>query len=568
VPGTVGRRLLAHVALRLVAATVLLAAAVVLELRSPGSVAVDPFFTLIGIVYAVSLVFIASVRLVERFPWLTDVHFAIDVLFVSAGVALTGGLVSLFTSLYVLPIVAASTVQFRRGALQVATLGALLYSSIVFAQYAQSVGALEPIFGLTITGELPKTSVAQYTVSLNVFGLFAVALLSGSLAERARRADVNLEKASEQLADLQFFNQYVIDNLVSGLATADEDNRLLTFNRSAVLITGQSIASVIGKHAADILQLPAAFEASLAEDIQRARSKRSDQQYQRPDDRLIDLGLTVAQLPMPNGRVGYLYTFQDVTDVRRLEREGQLQKRLAVVGEMAAGIAHEIRNPLAAMSGSMQILRQELPLSGDQALLMDIVLRESERLNETIRSFLAYARPQHFEMQQLDLRGVIQDTATILRNSTEIGELHTITIDLPAEDVFVEADENQVRQVVWNLATNGLRAMPDGGALHLSASGENIDGVLRGVLTVTDHGVGIAPDEIDGIFQPFRGSFGKGTGLGLAIVHRIISDYNARVDVKSERGEGTTFRVIFAPVRSKPKSDRSVSAPHTLERAS
>jgi two-component system sensor histidine kinase PilS (NtrC family) len=556
VPGIVARRLLAHIALRLMAATVLLGAAFVLELRSPGSVAVESFFGLIAAVYAVSLVFIASVRFVERFPWLTDVHFAVDVLIISVAVALTGGLVSLFTSLYVLPIVAASIMQFRRGALQVAILGALLYAGIVFAQYAQSVGAMEPIFGLTIGGELPKSSVAQYTVGLNVFGLFAVALLSGSLAERARRADVNLEKASEQLADLQFFNQYVIDNLVSGLATADEDNRLLTFNRSAVLITGHGIASVIGKHAADVLQLPAAFEASLAEDIQRARSKRGDQQYQRPDDRLIDLGLSVAQLPMPNGRVGYLYTFQDVTEVRRLEREGQLQKRLAVVGEMAAGIAHEIRNPLAAMSGSMQILRQELPLSGDQALLMDIVLRESERLNETIRSFLAYARPQRFEMQQLDLRGVIQDTATILRNSTEIGERHTITMNLPDEDVLVEADENQVRQIVWNLATNGLRAMPDGGALDLSASRESIEGVLRGVLTVTDHGVGIPADEIEGIFQPFRGSFGKGTGLGLAIVHRIISDYNARVDVKSEPGEGTTFRVIFAPVRGSQKSSR------------
>jgi signal transduction histidine kinase len=199
---------------------------------------------------------------------------------------------------------------------------------------------------------------------------------------------------------------------------------------------------------------------------------------------------------------------------------------------------------------------------------MDIVLRESERLNETIRSFLAYARPQRFEMQQLDLRGVIQDAATLLRNSTEIGERHTITIDLPPEDVLVEADENQVRQIVWNLATNGLRAMPDGGALHLGASRESIDGVLRGVLTVTDHGVGIPPDEIDGIFQPFRGSFGKGTGLGLAIVHRIISDYNARVDVKSEKGEGTTFRIMFAPIRGSQKSSRQLVQPRAAEQAS
>lgn len=557
---SLGRRLLTHIALRLVAATVLLGSALVVQLRAPGVFAVNPFFLLIAVIYAVSLVFIASLRFAARFPWLIDVHFAFDVLIVSAAVALTGGLTSLFTSLYVLPIVAASTLQFRRGALQVAALGSLLYGAIVLIQYGEAMGFVEPLLGFQIGGDLPKITVVQYTVGLNVFGLFGVAFLSGSLAERARRADVRLEEASEQIADLQFFNQYVIDNLVSGLATADEAHRLLTFNRSAMLITGHTLASVLGKPAVDILQLPAAFRTTLDEDLRRSRSKRTDFQYHRPDDRVIDLGLSVAQLPLPDGGLGYLYTFQDVTDVKRLERGAQLQKRLAVVGEMAAGIAHEIRNPLASMSGSMQILRQELPLSSEQAQLMDIVLKESERLNETIRSFLAYARPQRFEVQYLDLRRVMQDTATLLRNSTEVGDRHSIEVNLPAEEVLVEADENQIRQIVWNLATNGLRAMPDGGALQLSAVRDGLEGVHSGILTVADHGVGIPADEIDGIFQPFRGSFGKGTGLGLAIVHRIVSDYNARIDVQSRPGEGTTFRVTFPPVRRHPTRERLASA--------
>ncbi|MGH9173074.1 MAG: two-component system sensor histidine kinase NtrB, partial [Vicinamibacterales bacterium] len=437
--------------------------------RLPGAFDLNPFFVLIAFIYAVSLIFIASLRFVDRFPWLTDLHFAIDVLVVSAAVALTGGISSLFTSLYVLPIVAASTLQFRRGALQVAALSSLVYAGIVLAQFAQTSGLLDPVMGITLEDDLPRTTVAQYTVGLNVAGLFAVAFLSGSLAERVRRADVKLEQTSEELADLQFFNQYVIDNLVSGLATADAEDRLLTFNRSAVQITGHALASVLGRPAAEILQLPAAVRATLDADLRRARSKRTDFEYQRRDNRVIDLGLSVAQLPLPDGRRGYLYTFQDVTDLRRLERGAQMQTRLAAVGEMAAGIAHEIRNPLAAMSGSMQILRQELALSNDQAQLMDIVLRESERLNATIRSFLAYARPQRFEVLQLDLRGVVQDAATLLRNSTEVGDRHVIHVDVPHDEVLVEADENHIRQVVWNLATNGLRAMPQGGALRLTA---------------------------------------------------------------------------------------------------
>jgi two-component system sensor histidine kinase PilS (NtrC family) len=544
---TLRRRLLTFVALRLVVATVLLGTAFVVQLRAPGAFAVNPFFVLIAAIYAVSLLFIPTLRYVDRAAWLTDVHFVLDVTMVSAAVALSGGLTSLFTSLYVLPIVAAATLQSRRGAMQVAALGSAMYAGVVLAQYAQATELLEPILGFWLSAQLPPPRVAQYTVALNVFGLFAVAFLSGSLAERARRADVKLEETSGELADLQFFNQYVIDNLVSGLATADEQNRLLTFNRSATLITGLSLAAVMGKSALQILQLPDSFGATVDADLRRARSKRTDYQYRRPDTRIIDMGVSVAQLPLPDGGRGYLYTFQDVTDVKRLERGAQLQHRLAVVGEMAAGIAHEIRNPLASMSGSMQILRQELRLSSEQAQLMDIVLRESERLNETIRSFLAYARPQRVDMERLDLGKIVQDAATLLRNSTEVGDRHIIDLQLPTDEVLVDADENQIRQVVWNLATNGLRAMPQGGALHLAAGRARVNGVEAGVLTVTDEGVGIPAEDIDGIFQPFKGSFGKGTGLGLAIVHRIVSDCNARVDVQSQPGRGTTFRITFPP---------------------
>jgi two-component system, NtrC family, sensor histidine kinase PilS len=232
--------------------------------------------------------------------------------------------------------------------------------------------------------------------------------------------------------------------------------------------------------------------------------------------------------------------------VKKLERDARLRQRLAAVGEMAAGIAHEIRNPLASMSGSIQVLRQELPLSAEQAQLMDIVLRESERLNDTIRSFLAYARPQRFQIARLDIRRVLRDTALLLRNSTEVRQEHIVDVDVPSGELFYEADENQIRQIVWNLATNGLRAMRKGGRLRLAARVEPSAGSRFGdavVLEVTDEGVGIAPEELDGLFQPFHGTFSKGSGLGLAIVHRIVSDYNGEIVVKSAPGSGTTVTV-------------------------
>jgi two-component system sensor histidine kinase PilS (NtrC family) len=209
---------------------------------------------------------------------------------------------------------------------------------------------------------------------------------------------------------------------------------------------------------------------------------------------------------------------------------------------MAAGIAHEIRNPLASMSGSIQILRQELPLSSEQSQLMDIVLRESERLNTTIGSFLAYARPQRFSIERFDVRRALNDAALLLRNSSEVQNDHLIDVDVPETELWYEADEGQIKQIVWNLATNGLRAMPQGGRLRLAGASDRSasDGV---VITVRDEGVGIASDELDGLFQPFRGQFAKGSGLGLAIVHRIVTDYNGEIQVSSQLGRGTTVAV-------------------------
>src|SRR5205807_2199102 len=217
-------------------------------------------------------------------------------------------------------------VRFRRGALQVATLSAILYLALVISQYIEPTAFFPRSWQTLAASQLPSQRFAQYTVAINLFGFFAVALLSGSLAENLRSAGASLERASNQIADLRAFNQYVIDSMLSGLVTADMDGRVLTFNRAAATIAGLSAGQA--------------------------------------------------------------------------------------VGEMAAGIAHEIRNPLASMSGSIQVLRQELPLSEEQAQLMDIVLRESERLNDTIKSFLAYARPQRFTLTRLDVRKVVQDTAT------------------------------------------------------------------------------------------------------------------------------------------------------------
>src|SRR5499426_96140 len=544
-------RLSTLIAVRVVVSTVLLGSAILVQLSRPGSFLLDPFFFLIGLTYALSVIYLGSLRYVDRYPWLADAQLGADAILVSAFIEVTGGITSYFSSLYLLPVMAASTIRFRRGALQVAALSAILYLALVTAQYLEPTALFPASWQALGRLELPSQRFAQYTVAINLFGFFAVALLSGSLAENLRSAGARLEHASNQIADLRAFNQYVIDSMLSGLVTADMAGRILTFNRAASTITGLPAGQAIGRDITELLQLPAHFKGRL-QTLGTTRSHRADHQYRSPDGRLLEIGLTVTTLSLPDGRSGYLFTFQDITKVRRLERGAQMQQRLSAVGEMAAGIAHEIRNPLASMSGSIQVLRQELPLSDEQAQLMDIVLRASERLNETIRSFLAYARPQRVTLTRLDIRRVVQDTATLLRNSADVREEHVVAVDLPPEPVWFDADENQVRQILWNLATNGLRAMPAGGRLLMSAKVQQECGIEELTITISDEGRGIPPSELDQLFQPFRSSFDKGTGLGLAIVHRIVTDYNGSIQVSSTVGNGTVMRVRL-PMRL-PKS--------------
>lgn len=551
------RTLVWIVGLRAAAVTLLLGSAILVRVGRQGSSApIDPLFALIALTYGLTAVYAATLRWADRRRWLVDVQFAADAVVVSAAVALSGGVLSVLTPLYVLAVLAAGAVQFRRGGLLVALLSLTLYAGIVVAQYS---GALALVAGPAADVPLPPARTAVYTVSLGGLGFLAVALLTGYLAEGLRSAGQRLERASTEIADLQAFNQYVIDSLTGGLATTDLKGHVLTFNRTAELITGLPADAVRGRHIAEVLQLPDPFRESMDRVVEEGRFSRVEVQYHRDHDAPIDVGMTAAPLVTAAGRAGFIVTFQDLTAVKRLQRQVERQQRLAAIGELAARIAHEIRNPLASMSGSIQVLRDEIALSDEQARLMDIVLRESDRLNDTITDFLAYARPHRRAATRVDVGRVLQETARLLRHSPESSHAHTIAVDAAAPDLTIEADEAQVRQVVWNLATNGLRAMPNGGRLTLRAAragdGDRLD------LAVSDEGVGIPAERLESLFQPFQGTFANGTGLGLAVVQRIVSDNGGSVRVASTPGQGTTISVSLPVLDREALADEVAQAP-------
>jgi two-component system sensor histidine kinase PilS (NtrC family) len=256
----------------------------------------------------------------------------------------------------------------------------------------------------------------------------------------------------------------------------------------------------------------------------------------RPDGAAICLGFTSAILrDQRSEAMGYVFSFQDLTEIKALEQEVQLKEHMAALGEMAAGIAHEIRNPLASMSGSAQILKGSLSPRGEEAELLDIVVRESRRLDGIIRDFLLFARPGPSSPRPADLVPLLRDSLTLLRNSDEFGGRHEITLLGDEAPLQALVDENKIKQVFWNLAKNALKAMPRGGRLRVSLRREG-DAAL---VSFADEGVGMSQMQAAKAFEPFQTSFPEGTGLGLSVVFRIVQEHGGRVRVRSREGIGT-----------------------------
>ena len=494
----------------------------------------EPLFALIATTYGLTIGYAGLLRWPGGRLWMADLQCIVDVLLVGTLVKLTGGFDSLFTPLFVWPVVGASWLRGRRGGLQMAALIAVLGVGLVMWQ-SDAVGTrFDP-------DALSSLVNAVYVVGLNVSGLLAIALLTGYLAERLSSAHQHLERATSELVGLQAFNQFAIDSLAGGLMTADAAGTVLTANRMAEVILGELRQGLAGRRFDGVLQLKAAGRDALADVLETGRPQRIEIPFTRPDGRVIDLGLTTAALQDGDRRLGYVLSFQDLTETNRRARDEARQARLAAVGEMAAGIAHELRNPLASMTGSIQVLIRDLPLSPEQAQLLDIVLRESDRLNGTIESFLAYAGARRRQPQRVNLATIVEETVSLLRHGPECRDDHVIEVEAPTA-AWVSIDETELRQVVWNLASNALRAMPQGGPLTLSVTPGTGQSALA-ELRVRDGGIGMSPEECEQVFHPFHSTFPGGTGLGLAVVHRIVTDAGGTVRLASRERYGTEVLV-------------------------
>jgi two-component system sensor histidine kinase PilS (NtrC family) len=518
--------------LRIVVVTTLLGVSLGLESVFVKDEALTRLFRIIIASYLVSVVHFLLLRYSRKYVLQAYVQTFCDQIMICAIIYATGGIDSYFSFLYLLSIIMSSILVYRQGALTTATTSSLLTGGLYF---------------LVSQGWLPSTSSNQLDfktmrliIGTNVFAFYAVAYLSSHLSESLRKTGTELEDKRGKLANLQAFNENIINSMRGGLFTTNLDGFITLFNKSASEITGHKPERIIGTHVNkifDFLQeegqailpgkLPVRFETGI-------KNVNGEEIY---------LGVTVSYLLVEHDRhIGYVYTFQDLTEIKKLEEQIRQRDRMAAIGRMAAGIAHEIRNPLTAISGSFHLLKTGLALNGDQLRLMENISLETRRLYKSITDFLVYARPIRFSPCLVDLKQLTENTVELLKNSPDVTERHHIDYAFKTvNSLKCQADPDLIKQVFWNLCNNAIKAMPEGGALSISLE----NGTQEVSISFRDTGNGLTQEEQEKIFEPFQSTFNGGTGLGLSIVSQIVEAHHGFIKVTSSKGKGTTFEITL-----------------------
>lgn len=540
-------RLLWFILARVVVVSLFLVSTIVLRVWGTGTLgeqALEGITDILVATYGFSILSLMILKLVRgyRVP-LTYAQIIWDILFVTGILLHTGGISSPFSFLYLLAITNASVLLARREAFYTASLCAIVYGGIIDLQYYGQLVSL----GLgPLAAQRYGTNYIFYTIFINIVAFFLTALLTGYLAERARHSETELEKRAIDYEEMERLNSTIVSNLTSGLLTLTGEGRIRVFNRYAETFTGITQVEAYDRDLYDIFPGFRLFAGNLC------NVKRGVFEFLAKSGRKLIVGFNSVPLPGKEGEsAGTLINFQDLTQIKRMEENLKRADRLAVIGELSARMAHEIRNPLAAISGSVQLIAQGDGVHEADRQLFTIVLREADRLNGLITDFLAYARPSQPEKGAVNLTALIGEIASLMAPDRRFVRVRIVSRVMP--DFSLPLDPDQFRQVFWNLFVNAAEAMDEGGAITVDA--ERIDeirtdGEQRSAyrITVADDGSGMDQETLSRIFEPFYTSKPSGTGLGLATVYRIVEAHGGRITAESTKGKGTLF-TIFIPVQ-------------------
>ena len=540
--------------LRVTLISLLLGVAIIIQVRETktffGEI-VNAHYSLIAAVYLLTFLYVIAFRYVRNLTRFAYVQILLDTILITAIIHTTGGIESMFSLLYLLSIISGSIILYRRGGLMVASFSIILYGALLDLNY---YGLINSMGSYSLYPQDYQSDEVFYRILVNGAAFYVVSFLSSFLSEQSLRSETALKAKQKDMADLEMLNENIIQSISSGLVAVDEYRKIIVFNKGAEGLFDVESTDAIRR---DVYEVIPFMQAYLEE---KNPNKFNQIVYQGGDRKQIDLLLNISSLTDQDGnKKGKILFFQDMTHMREMEREVKRMEDLAMLGELSAAIAHEIRNPLASISGSIQVLDDSL--SREDALinerLMDIISREINRLNHMVSDFLQFARPQSKEVEKFDLNQLIGETLYIFQNSQSWSS--NLEVEKKISGLLeMGSDPQQLKQVLWNILLNASEAMPKGGVIRVSTekvngfdgSGGSTESVK---IKVEDNGSGINPKVIKDMFKPFSTTKKGGSGLGLAIVRRIVDGLGGEVSGQNLTGGGAEITIVL-PLQLKEES--------------
>ncbi|MFW5965870.1 MAG: two-component system sensor histidine kinase NtrB [Persicimonas sp.] len=568
---TLRERLEGLMAFRVVIVTLFLGSSIAIDARALSDLSDLTNLTLLSLIvgtYLLTICFAFGLKYLQDLRVLAYFQIFGDMLVTTILVLVTGGLDSLFLFLFYLNIISAAVLLGRNAALLTATA-----TAITFGFLAAVVREVITVPGVEAARITRSFSGLVYEIGLNAIAAYLMAVLAGHLARRLGEVTGRFERQQSSLEELKALNANILSSLASGLLTIDHKGEIIFFNKAAEQITGYRSDQVYGESIEELFpalaerleELESNTPAGDAAQLSGAPGDhRLEDVYVRPDGQEVFLGFSVSILRNSQGQdAGRIIIFQDLSEVKRLEREKQRSERLAAIGELAAAIAHEIRNPLASISGSVEMLETTVDFDKSNRDLLSIVVREVDRLDKLITNFLEYSRPRPLSLENEDLVQIVENTLRLFKQREATKELEvSLEVDEDIEQAIAAIDREAFKQIVWNLLNNAREAMEE------KSEGNRILLELRAtqngwLLSVEDDGPGVTDEEADRIFEPFFTTKESGTGLGLATIHRLVVGHNGKVRARrAERLAGARFELEL-PKTS--ETDRKAAAADSTE---